>query len=184
MAAEVVAVRMADAGDVALLAKIGEEAFYTAYAEEIAHEPLAAFAARTFAPERVAAELAEQPGSYLMLEVDGEPAGLAQLRDGAAPAEVAGPKPVELSKIYLLDKWIGHGLGARLMQACLDEARSRGYETMWLGVWERNPRAIGFYEKWSFAPVGDIAFDFEGERQRDVVMMRGIGDQGSGIGGL
>lgn len=174
MAAEVVAVRMADAGDVPLLAKLGEEAFYTAYAEEIAHEPLAAFAARTFAPERVAAELAAQPGSYLIIEVDGEPAGLAQLRDGEAPAGVTGPKPVELSKIYLLDRWIGLGLGARLMQACLDEARSRGYETMWLGVWERNPRAIRFYEKWGFAPVGDIAFDFEGERQRDVVMARGM----------
>lgn len=177
MAAEVVAVRMADAGDVTLLAKMGEEAFTKAYAANIAHEPLAAFAARTFAPERVAAELAEQPGSYLIIEVDGEPAGLAQLRDGAAPAEVTGPQPVELSKIYLMDAWIGRGLGARLMQACLDEARSRGYETMWLGVWERNARAIGFYEKWGFQPVGDIAFDFEGEWQRDVVMVRGIGDR-------
>jgi diamine N-acetyltransferase len=179
MAADGVMIRRAGVEDVALLAQMGEEAFYTAYAGEIAHEPLAAFAARVFAPERVAAELEEQPGSYLIIEVDGEAAGLAQLRAREAPAEVNGSRPVELSKIYLLDQWIGRGLGAALMEACLEEARGQGYETMWLGVWERNPRAIGFYGKWGFEAVGEVPFPFEGEMQRDVVMMKGIGDRGS-----
>jgi diamine N-acetyltransferase len=175
MAADGVTIRPAGVEDVALLVQMGEEAFFTAYAEAIAHEPLATFAARVFAPERVAAELAEQPGSYLIIEVDGEAAGLAQLRAGEAPAEVNGSRPVELSKIYLLDRWIGRGLGAALMEACLEEARRLGYETMWLGVWERNPRAIGFYEKWGFAAVGEVPFPFEGEMQRDVVMSRVVG---------
>ena len=174
MVADGVSVRWAEAEDVPVLAALGEEAFYSAYAGELAHEPLAAFAARTFDPARIVQEMKDQHGGYLLLEVDGEAAGLAQLRAGQAPDVVSGGEAVELSKIYLLDKWIGRGLGTRLMEACLNEARRRGYQTLWLGVWERNPRAIGFYEKWGFAAVGDSVFDFEGERQRDVLMSREI----------
>jgi diamine N-acetyltransferase len=174
MDGEGVTVREAGAADVPVLAALGEEAFYTAYAGQLAHEPLAAFARRAFEPERLAQELAEQPGGYLLLEVDGEPAGLAQLLAREAQPAVTGAQPVELSKIYLLDKWIGRGLGTTLMQACVDEARRRGYQTLWLGVWEHNPRAIGFYEKWGFLAVGDIRFNFEGEEQRDVVMSRAV----------
>ena len=32
-----------------------------------------------------------------------------------------------------------------LMDACADEALKRGGRTLWLGVWERNARAIRFY---------------------------------------
>src|SRR5690606_23196298 len=123
-------IRQAGPDDAATLAQIGAEAFTTAYAADLPLERLAAFAAETFAEARVAADLAEQPGCYLLLEVEGEAAGLAQLRDGPPPRGVTGPRPVELSKIYLLEKWIGRGLGTALMQASVDEARRRGYATL------------------------------------------------------
>ena len=167
-------IRQAGPDDAATLAQIGAEAFTTAYAADLPAGPLAAFAAETFAEARVAADLAEQPGCYLLLEVDGEAAGLAQLRDGPPPRGVTGPRPVELSKIYLLEKRIGRGLGTALMQASVDEARRRGYATLWLGVWERNPRAIAFYHKWGFVEVGDIAFHFGDEIQRDLIMVRAL----------
>lgn len=167
-------IRQAGPDDAATLAQIGAEAFTTAYAADLPLERLAAFAAETFAEARVAADLAEQPGCYLLLEVEGEAAGLAQLRDGPPPRGVTGPRPVELSKIYLLEKWIGRGLGTALMQASVDEARRRGYATLWLGVWERNPRAIAFYHKWGFVEAGDVAFRFGGEIQRDLIMVRAL----------
>jgi len=167
-------IRQAGPDDAATLAQIGAEAFTTAYAADLPAGPLAAFAAETFAEARVAADLAEQPGCYLLLEVDGEAAGFAQLRDGPPPRGVSGPRPVELSRIYLLEKWTGRGMGTALMQASVDEARRRGYATLWLGVWERNSRAIAFYHKWGFVDAGDVAFRFGGEIQRDLIMVRAL----------
>ena len=52
------------------------------------------------------------------------------------------------------------------MNACLETAESNGNRTIWLGVWERNELAIGFYEKWGFAKVGTKEFRL-GERSTD-----------------
>ena len=49
-------------------------------------------------------------------------------------------------------------------------ARAWDAEGVWLGVWERNPRAIAFYEKHGFAAVGEQTYRVAGEVQRDVVM--------------
>ena len=60
------------------------------------------------------------------------------------------------------------------MGACLAEAEHRGYQAIWLGVWERNDRAISFYEKWGFATVGTKEFVLGSDAQTDLVMERSI----------
>lgn len=60
------------------------------------------------------------------------------------------------------------------MQHALAQARSSGYKTIWLGVWERNPRAQAFYKKNGFREVGDHVFLMGEEEQRDVIMERPI----------
>jgi ribosomal protein S18 acetylase RimI-like enzyme len=45
---------------------------------------------------------------------------------------------------------------------------------LWLGVWERNPRAISFYKKWGFVEEGDHTFALGGDPQRDIVMVRAV----------
>ncbi|MEQ1692392.1 MAG: GNAT family N-acetyltransferase, partial [Gemmatimonas sp.] len=59
--------------------------------------------------------------------------------------------------------------------ACIETAQSRGARTLWLGVWEQNPRAIRFYEKCGFVDVGSAVFHMGTEVQHDRVMARPIG---------
>ena len=88
---------------------------------------------------------------------------------------VGGAKPIELVRLYASREWIGRGVGAALMRACLEEARGAGYETIWLGVWERNARAQTFYEKWGFRAVGEHVFQLGSDPQRDILMERLLG---------
>jgi len=60
------------------------------------------------------------------------------------------------------------------MEACVAHALSRGGQTLWLWVWEQNPRAIRFYEKCGFTDVGSHPFVMGSEVQTDRVMARGI----------
>jgi hypothetical protein len=56
----------------------------------------------------------------------------------------------------------------------LDRARAAGRRTLWLGVWERNARAISFYERWRFATVGEHVFRLGSDDQRDLIMARPV----------
>ena len=76
--------------------------------------------------------------------------GLGQF--GTIP--VTGPSPVRLHKLYVSADAIGTGVGAALMRAGIDWATGTGYESMWLGVWEHNHRAMAFYERWGSSRSG------------------------------
>lgn len=56
------------------------------------------------------------------------------------------------------------------MEAVLTVAREAGAETVWLGVWEKNPRAIAFYEKCGFRITGSHPFLVGTDLQTDRIM--------------
>jgi ribosomal protein S18 acetylase RimI-like enzyme len=57
------------------------------------------------------------------------------------------------------------------MDAARDAAREMGGRTIWLGVWEHNPRAISFYEKVGFRDAGAADFFVGPDRQTDRIMV-------------
>jgi GNAT superfamily N-acetyltransferase len=111
-------------------------------------------------------------------ESDGRLVAYAQLCFGAAPPCVAGAAPVEVQRFYVDAEHHGKGLAQELMAVLLARARARGADAVWLGVWERNPRAIAFYRKCGFEPCGDQVFLLGRDPQRDLVLslrLRGSG---------
>ncbi len=167
-------IRYATAGDAVLLAEIGAKAFSDSFAADNTPENMAAYLAAAFGPHKQAAELADPATLFLIAEVDGEVAGYAQLRAHQVPEEVRGPRPIELVRIYALKEWIGKGVGSALMEAALREAARRGFETVWLGVWERNSRARAFYRRWGFVEVGTHVFQLGDDPQTDFLMQRSL----------
>jgi ribosomal protein S18 acetylase RimI-like enzyme len=57
------------------------------------------------------------------------------------------------------------------MQAARDAARELGGRHLWLGVWERNPRAIAFYRRAGFTDVGSTFYMVGPDRQTDRVFV-------------
>jgi ribosomal protein S18 acetylase RimI-like enzyme len=45
---------------------------------------------------------------------------------------------------------------------------------MWLSVWQKNPRAIAFYQKWGFEIAGTATFTIGSDVQTDWIMGRGL----------
>ena len=165
-------VRRAGTADNILLAEVGAETFFATFAADNTPEDMAAYLAGSFSPAKQAAELADPATRFLIIEAQGQTAGYARLKFGPAPAGPAARQPLEIARFYARPAWIGQGVGAGLMQACLDEARQAGCDWVWLDVWERNPRAITFYRKWGFVEVGEQVFQLGSDRQRDLIMAR------------
>lgn len=135
-----------------------------------------AYVREAFSPERMRVELEDRTNTFFLAFSTGAelPSGYAKLRSGTPDPSVTGPNPIELQRLYVDRAAIGHGVGAALMRASLETAESRGYETLWLGVWERNARAIGFYERWGFQSLGDHVFRLGSDDQTDLIMVRGV----------
>lgn len=169
-------VRLAARDDAALLAELGGRTFRDTFGADTRPEDLDVYVAASFGPDIQASELADPASRFLVFEVDGVPAGYARLRSGVAPACIDGVRPVEIVRFYVDAPWIGRGVAAKLMRACLEHARALGADVVWLDVWERNARAIAFYAKWDFVSVGVQDFVLGDDVQHDVLMSRPVGD--------
>lgn len=120
------------------------------------------------------AELRDPAITTLIVEEDGIPIAYAQIRHHHVPACVTGPAPVELWRFYVHRDWHGRGVAQALMDRVKAEARARGAQTLWLGVWERNDRARAFYAKTGFRDVGEHIFLFGTDPQTDRVMVASV----------
>ena len=105
---------------------------------------------------------------------DGTPIGYAMVRRGGEGPGVGGARPAEVQRLYTDRAWHGRGVGATLMLACVDQARAWASDVIWLAVWEKNQRAIAFYEKTGFKTVGRQTFVLGRDVQYDLVMARGL----------
>jgi ribosomal protein S18 acetylase RimI-like enzyme len=65
----------------------------------------------------------------------------------------------------------GRGLGRALLSECADRACRDGCDVLWLGVWDGNDRAIGFYERLGLRRVGATQFRLGSELQTDLLMV-------------
>lgn len=188
-AAMTIHVRPATLADAPRLSQLAARTFRETFADENTPEDIARYLAEAFTAERQAAELSDPAGTVLLAERrdapgdtadtermgDTELVGYAHLVAGPAPAAVQGPAPVELKRLYVARAWHGQGVAQALMDATLDAARARGARTLWLGVWERNPRAAAFYAKYGFARVGEHTFVLGADAQTDWVLARPLG---------
>lgn len=169
-------IRTAIPSDAEPLAALAERTFRETFADHNAADDMDAYVAESLSLDRVRAELADDASTFLLAFIDGgrQPTGYAKLRTGTTEPSVTGSAPVELQRLYVDRSAIGHGVGAALMRASVEAAREAGHRTLWLGVWERNVRAIAFYEKWGFEAVGDHVFRLGSDKQRDLIMERPV----------
>ena len=164
-------IRLARREDAAALADLAAVSFRAAYAAG-QQDATERYIADHYGPEKQAAELGDPSLTYLVVALDAALVGFAMLGHDERHPVVAASRPMRLSRIYVEPGRLGAGIGGRLMERCIEHARERGHDVLWLSVWEENTRAVAFYERWGFAAVGEITFDYAGDPQRDLVMAR------------
>jgi ribosomal protein S18 acetylase RimI-like enzyme len=170
-----IATRPATTADAEPLSRLAEQTFRDAFAADNASPDLDAHCASAFSPEIQRGEILD-PELVTTLALDEDRlVGFTQVRLGAAKDCVPAHRPSELYRLYVSRAWHGRGVAQALMEQVMDAASGFGSDRIWLGVWERNPRAIAFYKKYGFGVVGEHVFQFGSEPQRDLIMAAAIG---------
>jgi ribosomal protein S18 acetylase RimI-like enzyme len=83
-------------------------------------------------------------------------------------------KQGELQRLYIHPSAQGQGVGKLLVSRVEEEARRQGFENLWLGVYEKNYRAIEVYERLGFQRVGTHEFVTGKEVQMDLIMLKSL----------
>jgi ribosomal protein S18 acetylase RimI-like enzyme len=164
-------IRRAGVSDASALAELAARTFTETFAADNTPEDLDAHLRSSYGVAQQSAELADRDVLTLLAFQSEELAGFAQVRRKSAPSCVIGERPIELHRFYLARSAQGTGLAAPLMLAARAAAQELGGLHMWLGVWERNPRAIAFYLKSGFVKVGSHVFIVGSDRQTDLVLV-------------
>jgi len=171
-------VRSASPKDSRALHEIAESTFRETFGPSNTAEDMELHCSRFFTPEAQARELADPAIETLVVD---DPAAessrliaYVQLRSGPAPSGVDARSPLEIQRFYVRSGLRGTGLAQVLMTAAVERARERGAGALWLGVWEKNPRAFRFYEKSGFREFGAHTFLLGTDPQRDVLMRRDV----------
>lgn len=167
-------VRRAQATDARALAALAERSFRDTFAYANTAQDMDDYCKAHYSAELQAAQIADPS---LITLIAGAPAaltGFAQLHPARTHPQVAAQAPGEIQRLYLAQDQQGSGLAQAMMAACQAELVNAGCDVIWLGVWEHNARAIAFYEKCGFQPVGETTFVLGQDRQRDIVMCRTI----------
>lgn len=167
-----VVVRRATTADAALLAEVAARTFYDTFADSNTPEDMEKFLSSTYSEEIQRKEIEDASMTTLLAECDGTVAGFAQIKMAKAPNCVKGPSPIEIKRFYVEKSFHGRGVAQELMRTAEEIARAAGAKTIWLGVWEHNDRAIAFYRKIGFFPVGNQPFLVGTDLQTDLVLER------------
>lgn len=171
-----ITIRQAVFDDAELLTDLAYTTFWDAFHEHPKNAPddLADYMSKSFSVEQTIAELKDETNIFLLAEIERELAGYAKLTIGTTEEGIKAERPIELNRLYSHQRFLGQGVGQKLMDECLNRGIELGCDVIWLGVWEYNPRAQRFYERNGFRVVGKHTFQLGSDPQTDLLMQRKI----------
>jgi ribosomal protein S18 acetylase RimI-like enzyme len=169
-------IRQASVLDLPALQSIGRKTFKETFSEGNTKENLALYLAEGFSDEKLTAELENENSHFYFAEKDGQIIGYLKVNTDKAQTEKLDLNALEIERIYVLKEYHGKEVGVQLYERALDIAKMRKSPYMWLGVWEKNPRAIRFYQKLGFIEFDQHIFQLGDDAQTDILMRLNLTD--------
>jgi ribosomal protein S18 acetylase RimI-like enzyme len=155
-----------------LIADMSRQTFYDSFAADNTKADMDKFLNEQFTRERLMEEVGAAGNIFLLAYEGDEVVGYARIRETPNPVAMENGPAIEIARIYAVQKNIGKGVGRALMQRCIEIAREKKRTLIWLGVWEKNYKAIAFYTKWGFERFGEHVFMLGNDAQTDWLMKK------------
>jgi diamine N-acetyltransferase len=156
--------------DVDLVVELARKTFRETYADYNDPNELMLYMDRALTKQVLQQELDANGSAWYIGCLDGVPVGFFKIRWESTPKNIEDRKPLELQRIYVLQEYQGFSIGKALITKVKEQARSNGYNTIWLQVWQKNTKAIKFYQSSGFVVYETDSFLMGNEVQQDFLM--------------
>ncbi len=156
--------------DLELLKKISIQTFIETFGAVNTPENITNYIEGSFNSEQLLTELKNDNSLFYIAYSNTEPIGYLKINFGDAQTETINGNTMELQRIYVLQTYHGKKIGQLLIDEVKNIAKSTGVDSVWLGVWEENHRAIRFYTKNGFVVFDKHVFIMGNDEQSDLLM--------------
>ncbi|WP_342332724.1 GNAT family N-acetyltransferase [Pedobacter sp. FW305-3-2-15-E-R2A2] len=169
---EYIKISKASIREIETIQQIGKETFFETFAASNTAADMKKYLDENFNQEKLSAEI-EQPDSQFYIAWEDQRAiGYLKVNTGQAQTELQEESSLEIERIYVLSAYHGKKVGQLLYEKAQEVAGLLKKSSIWLGVWEENPRAIKFYTRNGFVPFGQHLFKMGEDEQTDIMMRK------------
>lgn len=156
--------------DIEQLQQIGRQSFYETFSSGNTEENMKKYLEEGFSKSKLMTELSDNNAEFYFATLGKNVIGYLKINFGQSQTELKDDKALEIERIYVLKDFHGKNIGQLLYDQALQIARLKNADYVWLGVWEKNPRAINFYKKNGFIVFDKHVFKLGNDEQLDIMM--------------
>lgn len=162
--------------DLQKLLALSTETYQDTFGGFCSKEIMQTYLSEAFNKEKISQELNNPCSAFYFACNDESLVGYIKVNEFPAQTDINDEKSLELERIYLLQAFQGCGYGKELLDKAVHIAVGKKKKYIWLGVWEKNLKAIGFYSKNGFHKSGEHVFVMGNEQQRDYIMKKELAE--------
>ncbi|MGH2665868.1 GNAT family N-acetyltransferase [Flavobacterium sp.] len=156
--------------DLETLVAISRSTFYETFAKDNSEENMQLYLDEHVTLQKLTAEMNHQDSEFYLLKDGLDVIGYLKVNFETAQTELQDNHSLEIERIYVAAAFHGKHAGQLLFGKALEIARLHGLDYIWLGVWEENKKAIGFYNKNGFTAFDTHTFVVGNDAQTDILM--------------
>jgi len=156
--------------DIVQLQEIGRQTFAETFSSTNTEENMKAYLEEGFSNAKLSAELDNPNSEFYFATLNNKVIGYLKINFGSAQTELKDDKALEIERIYVLQDFHGKKVGQLLYDQAIHLAKEKKADYVWLGVWEKNHRAIQFYTKNGFVEFDQHIFVLGDDEQTDIMM--------------
>ncbi|WP_347217291.1 GNAT family N-acetyltransferase [Chryseobacterium sp.] len=165
-------INKASAEDTDIIQKLGIQTFSETSAKDNTEEAMEKYLKESFNTEKVTEELNNPESHFYIAWEEDNPVGYLKVNSGKAQTELQDDTSLEIERIYVKASHHGKKVGPLLYDQALKTAQQLYKSYLWLGVWEKNLRALNFYKKNGFVEFDKHIFRLGDEEQTDLMMKK------------
>lgn len=155
-----------------LLREISIETYRDTFTESNSEALMESYLSSAFNIEKITAEFNHPDSCFYFIYSQDQVAGLLKVNEAGAQTDIKDDDSLEVERLYVRKAFFRKGLGNKLMAFACDLAIQADKSYLWLGVWEKNFRALSFYQNNDFVEIGKHPFDMAGDIQTDLVLKK------------
>ncbi len=173
MTAFSVKISVAEFADAEVIVDLSRKTFFETFASKNTKEDMDKYLDEKFNLGIVKTELNDAKTVFFLASIDEKVIGYSKSKQSKIPKEI-NDKALEIERLYVCKDHQNKKIGAILIQENIHHAIKNALDTIWLGVWEHNPKAIEFYERWGFEVFDKHVFVLGNDPQNDLLMKREV----------
>jgi len=156
--------------EIAELRDVSVRTFFETFSEHNSARDMQKYLDNSLSQKQLSDEVEDENSEFYFAIHNNEVSGYLKVNHGDAQTELKDQSSLEIERIYVLKEFQGKAVGQLLYERALQIANQMEVDYVWLGVWEKNPRAIAFYKKNGFVEFDKHIFRLGEDDQTDIMM--------------